>query len=303
MEEHATPSGQSPMTPSAVTWPVWLLLGGAIAHLAVAIAPDSYSVFGPYLLVDAGMVLGWVQAMSPFLLAAAVVLSANRWPSGRRMMLLGAAALAVVAALRLVIDIWWALWEASDHLGDPSPPWLQPAFLLAGAVFVGAQLLLARGLWVSRGTPAVGGIRAVVLWGIALAGVVATGFGLWVTVQTLAGAESDYRIYVGAISALTAVSFGALAALAFAAARMAQRGTGLPETLIALGAGVTLVAAAWGSSYPYVIDPQELTEPAYVWAYTLPWAGELLGSIMMVVGFGLGALAVRRRHLATHPAP
>ena len=31
---------------------VWLLVLGALVHLAVSIAPDWYRIFGPYLLVE-----------------------------------------------------------------------------------------------------------------------------------------------------------------------------------------------------------------------------------------------------------
>ena len=123
MEEDAT-TEYRPSTAAGVPWTVWLLLAGAIAQLGLRIAPDAYSVFGPYFLVDAVTVVNWTQSVTIFLLAAAVVLSVDRWPSGRRPLLLGAAVLASVALLRLGSDIWWAVWEASGHAYEGSQPWL-----------------------------------------------------------------------------------------------------------------------------------------------------------------------------------
>ena len=299
MDEQTTGS-RSSLTPS-VPWPVWLLVGGAVVQLGVQVAPDSYSVFGPYFLVDAGMVLDWVHAISLFLLAAAVVLAAGRWPAGRRRLLLGAAALAVVAVLRMVSDIWWALWEAYGHTWDVGQPWVPGLYVITGAMFVAAQVLLAAGLWAAAAHRPMGRSRGVLVAVIGIGGLLATAAGLWTVARTLAG-EGEHLAYAVAITVLTAASFAALAALAMAAARATPRRGGMPEVLVAVGASVSLAATAWAWSFPYFTPQvQEVSEDAFIWVFTLPYAAGIAGTLTMVAGFALAGLALHRARTADDP--
>jgi hypothetical protein len=298
MGEHVTTGYRSP-TATAVPWVVWLLLAGAVVQLAVQVAPDSYSVFGPYFLVNGEMVLDWVRSMAPFLLAAAVVLSAARWPAGIPRLLLAAAVLAVVGVLQIASDVWWAIWEASPGVvPDGLQPWLTGSFLGAGLGTFLAHALLAGGLWAGRSHQPVSRSRLAVMALIGLVGLVATAAGLWtISFFDRATGAGDYFWGAVAGTVIVAAGFAALAVLAVAAVRIVRRGVWLPETLIAIGATVALVATAWSWCFPYFASTQAWTDESYVWVFTIPHAAATLGLLAMIAGFGLGALAVRRgRH-------
>lgn len=275
--------------------PVWLLLAGAMAQLAVQIAPDSYQVFGPYFLVDGSMLVQWLQSMTPFLLAAVVVLGADRWPAGRRALLGAAAALAVVGVLRLASDAWWAMWETSPgFIPDGMHPWLTGAYLGAGLGTFVAYALMARGLGATSPDSPVGTPRGALMSLIALAGLVATGAGLWTVVITFDYAGSQEQLWVAVVGTiLVAAGFAALAAVAIAATRAARRGDRVPEILIALGATVTMATTAWTWSFPYFDPAQAWSEEMMGWVFTIPSAFAVLGMGAMIAGFGLAALRVR----------
>lgn len=294
MDEHVTTEHRSAM--AAVPWVVWLLLAGAVVQLGVQVAPDSYSVFGPYFLVDGSMLVGWLQSITPFLLAAAVVLGADRWPAGRRALLGAAAALAVVGVLRLGSDVWWAIWQMSPGvIPDGTQPWLTGAFLGAALGTFLAYALLAGGLFAVPPDRPVGGVRVGLMGLIALAGLVATGAGLGTVALTLGAAGSDDYRWVTVVGTGTiAAGFAALAALAIAAVRSAPARNGAPEVLIAVGAFVAMAATAWTWSFPYFAPDQAWSEGTSVWVFTIPNAAAALGMLAMIGGFGLGALAVRR---------
>lgn len=280
-----------------IPWPVWALLAGAVAQLAVQVAPDSYQVFGPYFLVDGSMLVGWLQSVAPFLLAAAVILGADRWPAGRRALLGAAAALAVVGVLRLASDAWWAIWETSPGIiPDGMQPWLTGAYLGAGLGAFLAYALMARGLGATSPEGPVGGARVGLMSLIALAGLVATGAGLWTVVITFDYAGSREQLWVAVVGTiLVAAGFAALAAVALAAIRAPRRGDRVPEILIALGATVTMVTTAWTWSFPYFAPAQAWLEEMVDWVFTIPTAFAVLGMGAMIAGFGMAALGYRRR--------
>ena len=293
MDEHATTGYRPPMA-ATVPWPAWLLLAGAIVQLGVRIAPDSYSVFGPYFLVDAGMVMDWFKSVTLFVLAAAVVLAADRWPAGRRRLLIAAAALGAVALFRLGADIWWAVWEAAGHVYEGSQPWLLGGYLVDALLFVIANVLLAAGLWTARVNRPMGRHRAGLIALTGLIGLVATGIGLWATTRIIAFGPGDHVAYSVAMMTLGSAGFASLGLLAVAAARVVPNRRGLAEVLIAIGALITLVASAWNRGVLYVIPFQDVPEEAFVWYFTVPFAAEVLGLVMMIAGFGLAALAAHR---------
>lgn len=305
MDEGTTPGSGLPLRRWSIPWPVWLLLAGAIVQLGVHVAPDSYQVFGPYFLVSGEMVIDWIRSTTPFLLAAFVVLAANRWPAGRRLLLIGAAVMAAAAVLQMALDIWWAIWEtAPGPLPDGTQPWLSGAFLGVGLAMVAAHALLAAGLWAARAPRPVGRIRVALIALIGMAGLVATGAGLWVVGLVFRYTGSvDYLWVSVAGAALTAAGFAALAAVAMAAVRTAQRPDRIPEILIAIGATVTMVATAWTWGFPHFAPIEAWSEGTSVWVFTIPNAVATLGMLAMIAGFGLGAIATYggRRRAAGDP--
>ena len=295
MNEPAVPGGRMSPGSRAIPWPVWALLAGAIVQLGVQIAPDSYQVFGPYLLVDGRMLVGWLQSITPFLLAAAVVLGADRWPAGRRALLVAAAALAVVGLLRLALDAWWTLWEtAPGPIPPETTPWLTFGWTVAGLAAPVAYGLMAAGLWTARPARPAGAARMASIIAIGLAGLIATGAGLLVVAQTLERRGTADGLWVGSLTATAwAAGFAMLAALAVAAVRIARPVNALPEVLIAGGALVTMIASAWTWSYPQIAPTQAWEDEAIVWAFTIPSVLVLVGTLAIIAGFGLAALSGR----------
>lgn len=296
MDEGGTRNGAVPPMTRATPWPVWLLLAGAAVHLAVQVAPDSYQVFGPYFLVNGGMLVSWLQSITPFLLAATVVLGADRWPAGRRKLLLAAVALAVVGLLRLALDAWWTLWETGPGPIPPeTTPWLTLGWIGAGLAAPVAYGLMAAGLWAARSDRPAGATRTASVIAIGVAGLIATGAGVWVVAQTLERRGTADGLWVGSLTSLAwAAGFAMLAALAVAAVRAVRPADRLPEVLIGGGAVVTMLASAWTWSYPQIAPTQAWEEEAIVWAFTIPTVVVLMGTLAMIAGFGLAGLAVRR---------
>lgn len=295
MNEPAVPGGRMSRPPRTTPWPVWALLMGAVAQLAVQVAPDSYQVFGPYFLVDGSMLVGWVQSITPFLLAAAVVLGADRWPAGRPRLLVAAAALAVVGLLRLALDAWWTLWEtAPGPIPPETTPWLTFGWIGVGLAAPVAYGLMAAALWTTRPSRPAGAARVASIIAIGLAGLIATGAGLWVVAQTLELRGGADGLWVGSLTAVSwTASFAALAALAVVAVRIVRPVDPLPEVLIAGGAVVTMIASAWTWSYPQIAPTQAWQEEAIAWAFTIPSVVVLIGTLAIIAGFGLAGLSGR----------
>jgi hypothetical protein len=104
----------------------------------------------------------------------------------------------------------------------------------------------------------------------------------------------DYLWVSVAGAALTAAGFAALAAVAMAAVRTAQRPDRIPEILIAIGATVTMVATAWTWGFPHFAPIQAWSDGTSVWVFTIPNAAATLGMLAMIAGFGAAAIAVRK---------
>ncbi|HUH16526.1 MAG TPA: hypothetical protein VMM85_01125, partial [Methylomirabilota bacterium] len=99
-----------PAASAGIPLAAWLLLGVAAITLGVHVAVDWYQIFGPYLIVRPERVFQAISSVAPFLLAAAVLVGAVRWPAGRPWLALGAAALALFGVLELALLAWIALW-------------------------------------------------------------------------------------------------------------------------------------------------------------------------------------------------
>jgi len=132
---------------------------------------------------------------------------------------------------------------------------------------------------------------------IALAGLIATGAGAWTVVPTLDYPGPREQLWVGVAGTLIiAAGFASLAVVAIAATRCAPRGDAMPEILI--GVTVTMVASAWTWCAPYIAPDVAGTPEGLFWVYSIPGTAAVLGTLVMIAGFGLAALAVRRRRAA-----
>jgi hypothetical protein len=276
-------------------WTVWALLAGAAGQLVVKVLPDWYSVFGPYFLVDGGMVIGWIRAVAPFLLAASVIVGADRWPAGRRFLHAGAGALAVFAVLSLVDNAWWAVWEMNPgEIPSALQPWLTARGIGAGLALLAAYGVMAIGLWVAGTHRSVGSVRLLMMACIGALALAGTAVGLWqLTLFRMPDGGVVTAVAVVAYGVLTPLSFAALGAVGIAAIRaMPERGA-TPEVLIAAGATLAVTGLGWLWSVWAVIPPQDLAfETAELLSSVLGLA-VVIGMVAMVSGFVAGALAPR----------
>jgi hypothetical protein len=288
--------------PAWMPWALGALAVGALVQVGARLAPDWYSIFGPYLLVDADMVVGTVRAVSPFALAAAVLVGAGRWEAGRRWLNLGALALGVQGLLGLGSDIWWAFWEAGPGEISPGVEALLAARSLAGAIaLIASAAFLAAGLWMARQHASLGGLRRGAMAVIGLVGLVALGGGLWVAIAQLGLPGGPFGTQVHVYSGLVAIGFGAITLPAVAAFRAMPRSGWMPELLIAVGATLVAGATAWEWAFPWIVPPQDLSVDVVGWVFTLVSAVVTLGFVAMIAGFGAGALDPGRRRHADAP--
>lgn len=278
----------------------WVLVAAAAAQVGIWAAANWYRVFGPYLILRLEDLSSIVTGAAPFLLAAAVLISAPRWPAGRRWLLAGAALLALNGLMRTLGDAWWA-WRMSE----PAAPegLLQGAFVVANLIAVAAvalaPLCLTAGLGGvdsrRRAHPVAVGLTALV----ALAAAVA---GLGLGIREIAWAfemESDQGAFIAlgvAYRLLLTLGGVALAVLALAALRVLPLTAAMPEVLIALGAAVAAagLTANWAAQALLSIEAQSAYQG---WVWTLPWAIESIGKVVLITGFaaaGLGAASARR---------
>src|SRR5688572_6079084 len=117
------PMGHEPMRDADWTWPAtgipgaaWAL--GAVAVLALGLATVMRGFFGSSWYFDVGLVGGAIPSAVPFVIAAAVVAGAFRWPATRPWLLIAAGLLALHGLLDLAMDVWLAWWL--NFSADPS---------------------------------------------------------------------------------------------------------------------------------------------------------------------------------------
>ena len=278
----------------------WVLVAAAAAQVGIWAALNWYRVFGPYLILRFEDFSSIVTGVAPFLLAAAVLIGAARWPAGRRWLYAGAAVLALHGVMRTLTDAWWA-WRMSDPVAPEGP--LQVALVAANLVAVAAvalaPLCLAAGLGrvdpIRRASPLVVGF--IVAVGLAAA---AAGLGLGVREITWAfELQSDEAAFIAlgvAYRLLLTIGGVALAVLALAALRSLPPAGGVPEVLIAAGAAVAAAGLTINSAAQALLSI-EAQSANLTWVWTLPWAVEAIGKIVLIAGFaaaGLGAATARR---------
>lgn len=278
----------------SLPWTVWALLGGAFVNLLVQLLPDWYSVFGPYFLADGDMVIGWIRAVAPFLLAASVIVGADRWPAGRRHLRFAAGALAMFAVLSLVHDAWWAVWEMNPgEIPATVQPWLIAREVGAGVVVLVAYGLMALGLWLGSARPLSRG-RLLTMAGIGALALAVTAVGLWtLTLYRAPDGGTLTAATVIASGVLTPLGFVALGAVGIAAIRAMPEQESVPELLIAVGATLAMAGAAWSWSFWALIPQPDVAPEVVALLASVPGAAVAIGMVAMVGGFVAAAL-VRR---------
>jgi hypothetical protein len=285
--------------PTATRIPVlaWALVAAAAVQLAIWAAMNWYRIFGPYLIVkleDASAVIGGV---APFILAAAVLVGAARWPAGRGWLYAGAGLFALHGVVQSATDAWWAWW-----MTDPVAPEgavqvaLVAGSLTAVAAAALAPICLALGLIRSRPTRPVSALSALVPLAVGAVAVVAS---VGLLGRELAAA-ADVSPGGPALIALGLVHrhlpmLGALGlvALAVAAVRARPEAGMVPEMLVAVGATLACAgsAATWVGQWLLSFEAQGTH---LLWVFTLPWTASSIGMVLLIAGFGLAALGTSR---------
>jgi hypothetical protein len=271
----------------------WAFVGAAALQLALWASVNWYRIFGPYLILRLEDLSSIITGMAPFLLGAAVLVGAARWPDGRRWLIAGAALSAVSGFAQSATEAWW-LWRMTDPI---APEGLVQVWLIAGRLVqvtaaALAAVCLAAGL--ARARPARPTPWPVLLVPVAVGAVVVVG-GLGLLARELAAAseipdEQAAFVVLGVVHRLLA-TLGALglAALAVTAMRAMPAAGVLPEALIAAGATLAAAgsAATWIGQWVLSFDAQS---EQFVWVFTVPSVMVSIGIVLVIVGFGAAAL-------------
>jgi hypothetical protein len=290
-------------TPGWMAWAVGLLLVGAATSLVIQLLPDWYQLFGPYLIIDADLVVGAFGSIAFFVLPAAVLVGSGRWASGRRLLWWGAAVLSASAVTRLVQEAWFtafALWPDAVSLDSQ---WAWTALWLGGAAtMVVGHALLAAGLWSGVGRPSVPATRPVARTAVVLVVLLSAGAFLaaaWTAfVIPWNGIENALLATGGGL--LLAVGYGALGVVAVAALQSIPDRGALPELLIAAGATLAMLSGAGSWVLPYVFLGEV---PEFVGGIFIVLAALAAGGLLvMAAGFALGGRFPATRSAVPKPA-
>lgn len=274
----------------------WALVAAAGLHLVLWAARSWYRIFGPYLVLRFEDVAAIVTGIAPFLLAAAILIAAERWPSGRRWLLAGAALSAGHGVLSSANFAFWS-WQQSEGFLPQGGTQLA---LVAGSMLqavAGAlvPLCLAVGLWTvatGRRVPVLVTVVASVIALVALAGAIA------LASQELSAATRVPNIQAGlvvyGVAYWVALAAGAVGwtLLAVAAVRALPDRGGLPEGIIASGA---LVVGA-GSGLPWLSQALVSLDDRGAlgfWLFSVPAAAVAIGLLLVIVGFAAAATHAR----------
>jgi hypothetical protein len=287
--------GHTERPASRVSTAAWLLLAGAGITLTVHVARDWYQLFGPYLIIRPEVVGEAVEATAPFLLGAAILIGVGRWPRGRRWLVAGVVALAVLGIVRLGSEVAVALWIEGGATGPLEAAMIGLA-LGASLASAAAAIMVALGLHASRVD---GPERPWLIVTLALIGAVAL-LGAFVLLALWLPLAPDHLVVHVALAMthvlLQAVTIAATVAIAIAAVRAAPRHRAIPEWLIAVGATLAALLIGWRAWFQVLAaaaDPEVLT-PYQAWWENLPLAVSIIALLCLAIGFASGRVVPAR---------
>ncbi len=287
-------SGRWPTSSRTITTAAWLLLIAAAIQMAVLWLARS-AITQP---LPISAVVSVVSGSTCFVMAAAVLAGLSRWPEGRRWLILGGAAFALVGVLDLARDLWFATQPYGNvPIDDTSQTLIRLRGVITAALTIAAPLLLGAGIWTSRRHDlSRQHTAAIVILGVV--GLVATLGGLvsaWIASGIL---QATSTLFDGPLLVITALSAAGFLALGVAAASGVHGKESLPELLISAGATAWLCSAAWlqwSSAAWLSAGPQQSMPPGWAITVSLADAVALFGTVAMIAGFGLAGLLRRPR--------
>jgi hypothetical protein len=288
--------------PGWIPWAAALLGLGAAVSLAIRLMPDWYQVFGPYLIVDADLVLDAVTAVTMFLFPAAVLIGSGRWVAGRRWLWWAAAALTLLAVSSLVREAWFTVFAASaDPSSAPSPAAWAALWLSGAATMVIGHALLAVGLWAGIGEPSAAPAEAVRVASVIIGVATAVAFlaSVWTALVTpWNGIQMAALAVTGGL--LLAAGYAALGAVGIAALRSMPRPAAVPELLIAGGAALGMLGGA-GSWVLPLFTVGEVPD-VVIGVFIALRIVSAVGLVLLTAGFAIAALDTATRDRAVAPA-
>ena len=276
----------------AVAWV--LVAAAAIELLGLALVRGLFDT-EPF---PVAVLVSVLTAVTPFLLAAAVLVGTRRWPAARLWLIIAAAALVLRGLLDAGFDAWLYWWQTTLVVPDGGWDWLLTtrAFVVA-ALSVMAPALLAVGLWgSSRSSSPASREPRLSMGALAVLGLLATAGSLALAVK-LSGSAVAMPAAYWALDAITALVAPAFSVLAISAVRALRAPDFLPELLIAAGAAVVVAATGWLDWLFSLRQIQDIPFDLFGWLVTLPSGLVLVGLLAVTAGFtsaGLLAIASER---------
>lgn len=271
---------------------VWLLLILGLARMVVQSMTFGFVGYDGELTW--GAVVNVLGSSADFLLAAAIVIGASRWPAGRAWLAVAAMGFVLAGLLDLGYGVWfWLNSEAPGILRSIDSATVD-ALNLRATVAVGlvvvSTILTAVGLVASRARQEGVRQRPLTTAGIGAVGVLAAASSVALLakypsseplVQLLAGLESLWML--------------AWTAVAVAALRARRVGDGVPETVIAVGAIGIAAATGFQNWFAWRGGPDYLSS-GWTWlGVSLPATIIYLGPLVVAAGIAFGSVRLRAK--------
>ena len=270
----------------------WILVAAAAIQLGAYVAQNWYQFFGPFPIVRLDDVLSATHLVAPFLIAAAALVAAPRWPARRRWIVAGVVLLAVHGVIASLNAAWWAWFPPVSAPSAGEQAFLVSLNVVNAVATVAAPVCLAIGIsGAGTARPSMSAARGV---GIAAIGLgVAIGVALGVRLLALEmGVAQDMEWWHGPLAfvfrLLTTLVVVAFGLLAVAAVRAAPSSYPLPELAIACGAALVAGGMAIGWHLQWLAFEQGPEAAADI-PFQLPSAVGALGYLLLIAGFALAA--------------